>query len=96
MVAWHEVPGTASPQRNRPVGYGVIRAGLRPDSRIGVISLPLRNTTHILMRNTSGTRSARHHTVPYGTVLLGYGFSRHFVPGYDRPVPPGHFATGSS
>src|SRR5208282_4553258 len=21
---------------------------------------------------------------------------RHFVPGYDRTVPPGHFATGSS
>jgi hypothetical protein len=28
------------------------------------------------------------HTVPYGTVLSGR-FSRHFVPGYDHPVPPG-------
>jgi hypothetical protein len=27
--------------------------------------------------------------VPYGTVLLGWGCSRHFVPGYDRTVPPG-------
>ena len=24
IVAWHEVPGTASPQKSRPVGYGVI------------------------------------------------------------------------
>ena len=26
IVAWHEVPGTAPPQKSRPVGYGVIRA----------------------------------------------------------------------
>jgi hypothetical protein len=32
IVAWHEVPGTASPQKSRPVGYGVIRAGVRIDS----------------------------------------------------------------
>src|ERR1700724_2352379 len=24
----------------------------------------------------------------------GWRFSRHFVPGYDRTVPPGQFATG--
>src|SRR3984893_15734181 len=36
IVAWHEVPGTAPPQKSRPVGYGVIRAGLRTDSMIGV------------------------------------------------------------
>jgi len=29
LVAWHEVPGIAPPQRNRPVGHGVIRAGVR-------------------------------------------------------------------
>jgi hypothetical protein len=28
IVAWHEVPGRAPPQRIRPVGYGVI-AGVR-------------------------------------------------------------------
>ncbi|HEV3064994.1 MAG TPA: hypothetical protein VGX93_06620 [Chthoniobacterales bacterium] len=32
IVAWHEVPGTAPPQKSRPVGYGVIRAGVRTDS----------------------------------------------------------------
>src|SRR3984957_8185973 len=31
------------------------------------------------------------HTVPYGTALLGRRCPRHFVPGYDRTVPPGHF-----
>ena len=31
IVAWHEVPGTAPPQKSRPVEYGVIRAGLPTD-----------------------------------------------------------------
>jgi hypothetical protein len=35
IVAWHEVPGTGPTQRNRPVGYGLIRAGVRIDSMIG-------------------------------------------------------------
>ena len=30
IVAWHEVPGTTPPQKSRPVGYGVIPAGVRP------------------------------------------------------------------
>ena len=34
------------------------------------------------------------HTVPYGTALSRD--SRHFVPGYHRTVPLGHFATGFS
>src|SRR6202040_2688051 len=34
---------------------------------------------------------------PYPTGrLFGWRYPRHFVPGYDRTVPPGHFATGSS
>src|SRR4029077_14275790 len=39
IVAWHEVPGTAAPQKSRPVGYGVIRAGVRTDSMIGVTKI---------------------------------------------------------
>ena len=31
IVAWHEVPGTTPPQKTRPVGYGLIRPGLRAD-----------------------------------------------------------------
>jgi hypothetical protein len=38
------------------------------------------------------------HTVPYGTVLLilSDAFPRHFVPGYDRTVPPGHISTATA
>ena len=35
-----------------------------------------------------------HRSLRDGT--LGWRCPRHFVPGYDRTVPPGHFATGSS
>ena len=42
-----------------------------------------------------GAHTYTNQTVPYGTALLGWGSSRHFVPGYDRTVPPGHFATAS-
>jgi hypothetical protein len=31
---------TAPPQESRPAGYGLIPAGMRTDSMIGVISLP--------------------------------------------------------
>ena len=43
-----------------------------------------------------GARTCANHTVPYGTALLGWRFPRHFVPGYDRTVPPGHYATAFS
>ena len=33
IVAWHEVPGTVPLQKSRPVGYGMIRAGV--SRRIG-------------------------------------------------------------
>ena len=39
IVAWREVPGTAPPQKSRPVGYGVIGAGVRADSMIGGIGV---------------------------------------------------------
>ena len=39
-----------------------------------------------------GAHTCANHTVPYGTALLGWRRPRHFVPGYDRTVPPGHFA----
>ena len=35
IVAWHEVPGKTPPQESRPVGYGVIRAGVIADSGNG-------------------------------------------------------------
>jgi hypothetical protein len=42
------------------------------------------NAAHLSTRNTSGIRSGPDHTVSNGTVLLGWGCSRHSVPGYDR------------
>jgi hypothetical protein len=36
-----EVPGTAPP-KSRPVGYGLIRAGVRTNSMIGVTKLRVR------------------------------------------------------
>jgi hypothetical protein len=47
IVAWHEVPGTAPPQKSRPVGYGVIRAGVRTDSMIGVTKFWITKTENI-------------------------------------------------
>jgi hypothetical protein len=35
IVAWHEVPGAAPPQKSRPVGYGMIRGSVRANSKIG-------------------------------------------------------------
>ena len=43
IVARHEVPGTAPPQKSRPVGYGVIRAGVPTDSMIGVTNFEFEN-----------------------------------------------------
>ena len=34
IAAWHKVPGTAPPQKSRPVGYGMIHAGVGTDSKI--------------------------------------------------------------
>ena len=39
-VVWHEVPGTAPPQKSRPAGYGVIRA-VCTDSKIEVTKFQL-------------------------------------------------------
>jgi hypothetical protein len=44
IVAWHEVPRRcATPKMSRPVGYGLILAGVRSDSMIGGQKLRMRN-----------------------------------------------------
>ena len=124
IVAWHEVPGKAPPEKNRPVGYGVTRAGVRIDSMIGIRvgvsqvqetvryieqqldiighepfkkrnSLCLRNTAHISTRNTSGISYARSYRTLRDGSFEGR-FPRHFVPCYDRTVPPGHMSTATA
>jgi hypothetical protein len=37
IVAWHEVPGAAPTEQERPVGYGLICVGVLTDSMIGVM-----------------------------------------------------------
>jgi hypothetical protein len=90
IVAWHEVPGTADPpQKNRPVGYGMIgrRANPRDLSSKGPAVFLLRKANHSDRR--IGPRASANQTVPYGTALLRSRCPRHFVPGYDRTDPPG-------
>ena len=60
-------------QKCRPVGYGVIRAGLRTDSMIGETKFRIRKTETETRRKCGREialgLAAPDHTVPYGTVL---------------------------
>jgi hypothetical protein len=64
IVAWHEVPGTAPPQKSRPVGYGVIRAGLRTDSMIGMTKSRIRKLKTFMLYNSGG----RYNFFPWQTL----------------------------
>jgi hypothetical protein len=71
IVARHEVPGKASPQKNRPVGYGPIGRSnpmvlLEAERQIFKFELG-----SFILRHRIGARTCTHHTVPYGTALLG-------------------------
>jgi hypothetical protein len=118
IVAWHEVPGTAPPRKDRPVGYGVrYRAGsgngpLRceifwgfaaPDHpcldvRSGAL-FRARRSWWTIPRVKTGLNPGRrpldpagHKTKTYPTGQYFRGaLPRHFVPGYDRTVPPGPY-----
>src|ERR1700676_2413153 len=89
IVAWHEVPGSAPPQNSRPVGYGVIRAGVRADSMIGVRNSNTKTQNIYVGCGISCVRSYR--TLRDGS--FEGRFPRHFVPGYDHAVPPGHYSS---
>ena len=97
IVAWHEVPGTWNKpaQKGRPVGYGVIRAGVRTDSNDWLRKFRTFQKEYYLKKHGA------HHDEKYlwdelrrSYRTLRHGSfeercSRHFVPGYDRVVPPG-------
>ena len=77
IVAWHEVPGTAPSQACRPVGYGLIRAGVRTDSMI-IGHEPFKKSISVFRLKKHGAHfdpkiplglAAPDHTVPYGTDL---------------------------
>jgi hypothetical protein len=42
-----------------------------------------------------GAHADANHTGPYGAALMRWPCPRHFVPGYDRTVPPGLGAKAS-
>jgi hypothetical protein len=78
IVAWHKVPGATPPKRSRPVGDGVIRAGVRAGSMIGVMKISNTKTDYLVLKNQAHiSTEILHelglpiHTVPYGTVLCG-------------------------
>jgi hypothetical protein len=75
IVAWHEVPGSAPSQKTRPVGYGLIVQVYAPIRRIST-------------RNTFGISCGHSYRALRDGSFEGR-FLRHFVPGYDRVVPPG-------
>jgi hypothetical protein len=83
------VPGIAPPQKNRPVGHGII--GRRRNPR----GIPRRKVRRCFLRKANqsnhriGAHTGANQTVPYGTALLRWRCPRHFVPGYDQTVPPG-------
>ena len=52
--------------KSRPVGYGVIGAGVRADSMIGLTKFQIRRLKTFTL---SVGLAAPDHTVPYGTVL---------------------------
>ena len=73
-------------QKSRPVEYGLIRAGLRTDSTIGVTKFEY--AAHFFDEKYLRVSCAR----SYRTLRddsLGRGCPRHFVPGYYHAVPPG-------
>jgi hypothetical protein len=77
IVAWHEVPGKAPPQEGRPVGYGMICAGVHrfKDWREEISNAVSLSRKEMIPKCIVGS-IAPNHTVPYRTVL-----SRDAVPG---------------
>jgi hypothetical protein len=55
--------------RTRPVGYGLIRAGVRTDSMIGVTKFSNMKTRRTCRREIPLRYATPDHTVPYGTAL---------------------------
>ena len=81
IVAWHEVPGKAPPEKDRPVGYGLIRAGVR--WRFDDWSDEISNTKTENIYVVCGISCARSYRTLRDGSFEGR-WPRHFVPGYDR------------
>src|SRR5271154_4678580 len=83
--------------KSRPVGYGVIGAGVRADSMIGLTKFQIRRLKTFTL---SVGLAALDHTVPYGTVLSRDAFPGTSCQATIGVVPTGracrHFATASN
>src|ERR1700736_3557163 len=76
----------SAPQKSRPVGYGMIRRGVRAIRRLEKeISNAVSLSRTGMIPGISCARSYR--TLRDGS--FEGRFPRHFVPGYDHAVPPG-------
>jgi hypothetical protein len=84
IVAWHEVPWAAPPQRSRPGGYSVIRAGCA--RRFDDWSDEIRREIPL------GFGGARSYRTLWDGSFEGR-LPRLFVPSYDHTVPPGRSQT---
>jgi hypothetical protein len=105
IVAWHEVPGTAPPLKSRPVGYGMIVQVCAPIRRLKEEISNAVSVSRIEMIPKMHRRRLRPCPSPCNPATCGISctrsyrtlrdgsfegrFPRHFVPGYDQPVPPG-------
>src|ERR1700730_15293876 len=76
-------------------GTGGLQSQADPDARSLYLSRD-KYLVSVLSQSSSSSSFVLDHTVPYGTGSFGWRLSKHFVPGYDRTVPPGQFATGFS
>ena len=92
LQARHEVPGRSVRRKNRPVGYGMIgrseshSISRRPVRRVSV-AVFLFETSSLQSSNRCAHLHESDRTLRDGS--FGWRCSRHFVPGYDRTVPPG-------
>ena len=77
IVAWHEVPGTTPPQKSRPVGYGVIRAGVRP------FWFSCARSYRTLRDGSFDGRFPRHFVPGYDRVVPTGRAFRHFATGFS-------------
>src|ERR1700726_4124692 len=80
IVAWHEVPGTTPPQKSRPVGYGVIRAGVRP------FWISCARSYRTLRDGSFDGRFPRHFVPGYDRVVPRGRAFRHFATGFSLAI----------
>ena len=88
IVARHEVPGTAAPQKSRPVGYGMIRAGVRTDSKIGGEEISNAVSLSRIERSQNALWDQLRPIIPYPTGRFFRGTLSHALRAWLRSACP--------